>query len=189
MVKCKCCETTGAVTKVLPAYEAAGLGAPFTVILENAVKVVECKKCGTVLKTSIPDIKGLFHAVVFSRALEPRKMVGEEIRFMRKAMGWKSKDLAKQLGVSPEHFSRYENGGKTMPESTEKLFRLYALLKTPDKSALEELDLSTLFDRIEIEAMWDPNKPLKFYFVRRSIPAEAANSNDEKWRKDRLKVA
>jgi len=186
-MKCKCSEGIGTKTKVLPAYEATGLGAPFKVILENAVKVEVCAKCDKTLGTFIPDMKGLFHAVVFSRALEPRKLNGQEIRFMRKAMGWKSKDLAKELGVSAEHFSRYENG-KTMPIGPEKLFRLYALLKTPDQSALRELDPSKIFDMIEIQSIWDPTKPLEFHFFRRKAPAEPVDGDEGKWRKD-LKAA
>ena len=189
MAHCTGCGRTGVTTKVLPAYKAVGLGAPFEVILEGAVKVDTCVACGATLGTYIPDMEGLFHAVVFSRALEPRKLTGAELRFMRKAMGWKAKDLAKHLGVTAEHLSRCENSSKVMAPATEKLFRLYALLKTPDKSALAELDLSAVFDFIEINATWDVTKPLVFHFVRRPVPAEPVNEGDEKWRKDTQKKA
>ena len=183
-MKCTHCGGGGVVISTLPTFEATGLGAPFKVILEHAVKVEACNKCGTKLGTFVPDMEGLFYAVVFARALEPRKLSGDEIRFMRKAMGWKAKDLATRLGVSPEHFSRCENNKKIMDKATEKLFRLYCLLKTPDKSALQELEVSNLFELIEIESMWDASKPLVFHFVRRSIGHEHVPENDEKWRKE-----
>ncbi|CAA9289971.1 MAG: hypothetical protein AVDCRST_MAG93-3817, partial [uncultured Chloroflexia bacterium] len=138
------CGGAGVETKIVPAYEAHGLGAPFRVVLEHAVKAQVCTGCGETLNTFVPDMRGLFHAVVFARALEPRKMSGAELRFMRKAMGWKAKAIAKHLGLSAEYLSRCEAGCKVMSEGTEKLFRLYSLLKTPDKSALKELDLSKL---------------------------------------------
>ena len=174
---------------MLPTYEAVGLGAPFRVVLEHAVKLETCVKCGAVQGTYIPDMDGLFHTVVFARALEPRKLTGAEVRFMRKAMGWKAKDLAKHLGISAEYLSRCGTGVKVMAPTTEKLFRIYALLRTPDRSALAELDLSKLFDIIEIEATWDASKPLEFYFLRRRVPAEQAHHSDGKWRKDHKAAA
>lgn len=189
MATCTNCGGASLVTKVVPSYEAVGLGAPFKVILEDAVKVTSCQQCGLTLGTYVPDMEGLFFAVVFTRALERQKLSGEELRFMRKAMGWKAKDLAKHLGVSAEHLSRCENNTKLMAPATEKLFRLYVLLKTPDKTALEELEMSALFDLIEIDAIWDSSKPLAFHFVRRSVVQEPVHDGGEKWRKDTLKAA
>jgi transcriptional regulator with XRE-family HTH domain len=184
MVKCTHCGGASSSQSIVAAYEADGLGAPFKVVLEHAVKVGKCAKCGNVLGTYIPDMKGLFHAVVFSRALEPRKLSGPEVRFMRKAMGWKAKDLAKHLGISAEYLSHCESGRKAMALTTEKLFRIYALLRTPDKAALGELDLSELFDLIKIETIWDAGKALVFHFVRRPIVIEPVTEGDEKWRKE-----
>jgi len=189
MVKCTHCGGTSISQSIVPAYEADGLGAPFRVVLEHAVKVETCTKCGNVLGTYIPDLKGLFHAVVFSRVLEPRKLTGPEVRFMRKAMGWKAKDIAKHLGISAEYLSHCENGRKAMALTTEKLFRIYALLRTPDKAALNELELSELFDLIQVDAIWDATKTLVFHFIRRPIVVEPVTEGDEKWRKDPLKKA
>lgn len=187
MSYCAGCKGNNIKTTMLPAYEATGLGAPFKVILEHAVKVDACEVCGAVQGTYIPDMPGLFHAVVFARALEPRKLTGAEIRFMRKAMGWKAKDLARHLSVTPEYLSRCESGAGTMSATTEKLFRIYAVLRTPDRSALKDVELSELFDLIEIEPIWDASNDLKLYFVRCSVAeaAERASESDEKWRKDK----
>lgn len=189
MAHCTSCNLASVETKIAPAYEASGLGAPFKVVLEHAVKLDVCTKCGATLGTYIPDMEGLFHAVVFSRALDPRKLTGAEMRFMRKAMGWKAKELAKHLGVSAEHLSRCEGGTKIMAPATEKLFRLYAVLRTPDKAALNELDLSEVFNLIEVEAIWDASKPLEFHFVRRPMLTERVSEDGGKWRKDELKAA
>lgn len=190
MVKCTHCGGTDISQSVVPAYEADGLGAPFRVVLEHAVKVGTCRKCGNVAGTYIPDMKGLLHAVVFSRALEPRKLTGPEIKFMRKAMGWKAKDLAKELGISAEYLSRCENSQKLMSLTTEKLFRLYSILRTPDRTALQELEpLSEIFSLIKVDAMWDVTKTLVFHFVRRPIVVEPVTEGDEKWRKDPIKKA
>lgn len=189
MVKCTHCGGTDISQSVVPAYEADGLGAPFRVVLEHAVKIDTCVKCGNVVGTYIPDMEGLLHAVVFSRALEPRKLGGPEVRFMRKAMGWKAKDLAKHLGITAEYLSRCENSQKVMSLGIEKLFRIYALLRTPDKAALKELNLSELFDLIQIDSLWDITKTLVFHFVRRPVVVEPVTEGDEKWRKDPVKKA
>lgn len=183
MAHCKSCGRVNATERIVPAYEAVGLGAPFKVILKCAVRVEVCPNCGQTLSTHIPDMEGLFHAVVFARALEPRALSGEEIRFMRKAMGWKAKELAKHLGISAEHLSRCEASVKCMQQPTEKLFRLYALLKTPDKSALDEVGKSELFELIQIKSVWDTTKILEFHFVRKGIADQPAANTDERWRR------
>jgi transcriptional regulator with XRE-family HTH domain len=104
---------------------------------------------------------------------------------MRKAMGWKAKGLARHLGVTAEHLSRCESSTKVMAGATEKLFRLYCLLKTPDKAALAELEMASLFDIIEIEQVWDVSKKLTFHFVRQHAVSEPVHEGDEKWRKDK----
>lgn len=182
MVKCPHCGGQGISEHIVSAYESNGLGTPFRVVLHHAVKAETCAKCGNVLGTYIPDLNGLLYAVTFSRALDSRKLVGEDVRFIRKAMGWKAKDLAKHLGISAEYLSRCENGQKMMSEGIEKLFRLYVLLKTPDTAALKELNLSELFELIKINVMWDVTNTLVFHFVRRRIE-EPVPEGTEKWRK------
>jgi transcriptional regulator with XRE-family HTH domain len=186
MTYCMSCGGAKVESKVVPVYEAEGLGAPFKVFLANAVKVETCGECGSVQGTYIPDMEGLLHAVVFERAIHSRKLTGEEIRFMRRSMGWKAKDLAKHLDMTPEHLSRCEAGARVMAPSTEKLFRIYVIVKTPDKAALAELDLTNLFDMIEIDATWDATASLAFCFHRRPVAAaEPCNDDDGggKWRK------
>jgi transcriptional regulator with XRE-family HTH domain len=190
MMKCKHCGGGADVLHgIAPEFEAGELGAPFKVILNHAVKTETCKKCGNLLRFYVPDMKGLCHAVAFSRALEPRRLTAAEIRFMRKAMGWKAKDLAHHLGIGAEYLSRCENGQKIMAPATEKLFRIFVLLQTPDRSALDELDLSKLFDLIKIDPVWDTSNSLTFHFVRRPIVEEPVTETDEKWRKEQLKAA
>lgn len=184
MVNCTSCGGAGVETKLVSTYDATGLGAPFKVILEGAVKVSVCTSCTAKLATYIPDMEGLFHAVVFARSLEPRKISGAEIKFMRKAMNWKAKEIAKHLGITAEYLSRCEAGDKVFSETTEKLFRVYALLRTPDKSALAEIDLTALFDLIKIDTLWDASKPLVFHFVRRPITQH--ETGDGKWRKEEM---
>ena len=43
---------------------------------------------------------------------------GAVLRYMRKALGWRAVDLAKQLGVQPETVSRWENDRQKVDRST-----------------------------------------------------------------------
>lgn len=184
MATCTQCQSTQLNNNKVAVYEATGLMAPFTVLLENAVTEQTCGACGAPSSIYVPDMEGLLHAVVFARACVSRKLSGQEIRFMRRAMGWKAKDLAKELGVSAEFLSRCENGSKVLGETTEKLFRIFAILKTPDKELLSDFDLSGLFDLIKVSPTWDAEKPLTLSFVRAPRREGRAANGNGRWVKD-----
>ncbi len=180
------CNEKGDVrTNTLAIYEATQLGAPFKIILENSVHV-KVDEEGNVIETTVPDLAGLIHAVVVARVTHERKLSGHELRFVRKAMGWKSKDLAKKLEMSAEHWSRCEAGDKVLSKTTEKLLRIYCVFKTPDKSAIKELGFGDdFFDMIKIATMWDSSEELIFRFVRRKLEISELDGDEGKWRPDK----
>jgi len=53
------------------------------------------------------------------------QLSGREIRFLRKHMGMKSKDFAKEIGVKPVTVSRWENGDSPPTEPLDRLIRLF----------------------------------------------------------------
>jgi len=177
-------------TRVIASYVADLLGAPFSVTLENSVREEFCASCGTKLRTVIPDVDGLLHAVAMARAIEPRKLSGAEIKFTRKAMGWKSKDVAKHLELCQEHLSRCEHGSRTLSPMAEKWFRLFVMVKLMDKSIKAKFDIEKLVD-MKIEPTWDPSEVLMFRFVyreadkneERAVPSGQA---DGKWQTELL---
>ena len=122
----------------LPNYDADILGAPFKVILVNGV--TEVIGSDGQVKVKVPNLSGLVRAVIKSRVLHPRKLQGADIRFIRRGLGLKAKTLAKQLDVTPEHFSRCEGATKTLSGSSEKIFRLLAFMASscPDPEAVLE---------------------------------------------------
>jgi DNA-binding transcriptional regulator YiaG len=72
----------------------------------------------------VPDINGLEAAVAVARATVPAKLSGKEIRFLRKALGLRATALAEFLDVTPETFSRWENGKETISNNPERILRL-----------------------------------------------------------------
>lgn len=118
-------------TDIVRKFEAKNLGAPFKVVLYDAVRQT-CDKNGKVLSTSIPNLRGLRREIALARCLHSRKLAPIELKFLRKAIGSKAVEIANLLGVSPEHLSRCEHGDRVLSTSAEKLFRVAVLNKRHD---------------------------------------------------------
>lgn len=179
-------ERTGSVPVVKAPYHVDTLGAPFKVVLHNGVTREIDQETGkeTVM---IKDTIGLINAVVRSRVCHPRKLSGEEIKFIRKAIGVRSKVLAEFLDMTPEHFSRCEAGAKVMSVQSEKQFRMTAYLasflenpsslfvrnapvataKPPKKVMKSAVAFFKWFQSLKIESVFDAEDELSFDFSRR----------------------
>jgi transcriptional regulator with XRE-family HTH domain len=121
------------------------LGVPFKIILANGVEEYVDKSSGKVV-TEIRDVAGLIAAIVQSRALHPRKLSGDDLKFIRSALCLKSHEVASALDLSPEHYSRCETGSKTL--SSEKFYRMYVFLGAifKDRGLKERLSKERLFE-------------------------------------------
>lgn len=129
-------------TDIVPEFEAKNLGAPFKILLHNAVSQT-CDKKGRVLSTSIPNLRDLRREIALARCLHPRKLSPIELKFLRKAIGSKAVEIANLLGISPEHLSRCEKGDRVLSTSAEKLFRVAVLNKRHDMIDLADKLIST----------------------------------------------
>ncbi len=170
-------------------YDATALlNAPFTVWLVNSAKAV-LDEAGALTDLVIPDPDGLNKAVAQSRVLHPHKLTGPDIKFLRSALGMKSKDLAAVLAVTPEHMSRSEAGDKVLSPQTEMLLRIYTFVKTlpftPKKRAAAEKvaeQVGDVFSSLSIKAAHPIEDKMVLYFERRSrIPVgELEHGDDDK---------
>lgn len=99
-------------------YDESGLN----VVLHGITQYV-CGSCGESY-ASIPNMQKL-HRVIGSLICEKRKALlkPEEIKFLRKDLHIKAKDLAQTLGVTPQTISRWENGKKEIGEPHDRLLR------------------------------------------------------------------
>lgn len=177
------------------------LGAPFKVFLSNGV-LTKFKK-GKAM-TEIDDLPGLIVSVVQSRALHPRKLSGEDLKFFRTALCKRSNEIAEALDLTPEHYSRCETGTKTLSSSTEKFYRMYSFLEAgcKDKAlqdappvecnseqAKEALDaFRQVFLNMKIHHIYPVGEELEFHFIRRARRASeccpASGDDDGKWQKE-----
>lgn len=106
-------------SEILPVHEENLMGIP--VVLKDAA-VVETDAAGDETVT-IPDMDALVAAIAAYRCLEPGKLAGAEIRFMRKALGLTQADFAETLEIDPATVSRCENDGQVLGGFAEKCLR------------------------------------------------------------------
>ncbi|HVZ27738.1 MAG TPA: hypothetical protein VG798_03700 [Rhizomicrobium sp.] len=143
MKTCAKCGATGTALQRnrLATYEDTVLDMPVTLV--NAVDKFVCTNCQHSLDV-VPNEKGLIAAVALCRVLMPRKLHGKEIRLLRKTMGLKSLDLAKQLAVAPETMSRWENGAEVIGSQAERQLRLLVAVKLQSDAPAIDHDLSDI---------------------------------------------
>lgn len=202
-----------AAVRVVPSYDVDTLGAPFKVTLIESVRLSVDPKTGKEM-VEIPDVVGLIAAVVRTRVIHPRKLNGDEIKFIRNALCIRAKVLAEFLDMSPEHLSRCEAGTKVMSPVSERMLRLFAYLATFYKDPEEliqrigsaepetkpnakddEFAKSFIkrFISLKIQTVFDPADELHFEFVRRARHPEAdgqpANDNNGEWSDAEIVVA
>jgi DNA-binding transcriptional regulator YiaG len=96
------------------------LGTSFSVMLVNSAW-----KVGKDLV--IPSQFALYKSLARFRVLDGRKLTGGDIAFLRKTLGFKGKDFASELDITPEYLSRCESGDKVLSSQIEKLLRLFVL--------------------------------------------------------------
>lgn len=107
--------------------DASFIGAPFKVRLVNGYEIKSDAVSGKT-SVSIVDLPGLIAAIVRSRVLLPKKLTADDLRFIRSALSFKSVEVAEILDVTPEHYSRCENGTRTLSPAQEKCYRMTAFL-------------------------------------------------------------
>jgi putative zinc finger/helix-turn-helix YgiT family protein len=94
------------------------------------IEVHRCPNCGE-HEAVIPKIEQLHRVIATTIARKAPRLAAEEIRFLRKYLGWSGGDFGEHMGVSPETVSRWENGSATMGATAERLLRLAALTREP----------------------------------------------------------
>jgi DNA-binding XRE family transcriptional regulator len=89
----------------------------------DAVSGLVCNKCGDVVRADVPDRPSLLAAIAVSRCKESLKLNGDEIRFLRKSMGFTASALAQKMKVSEETISRWENSHLAISSHAERILR------------------------------------------------------------------
>src|SRR5262245_6161626 len=101
MIACIQCGKPLKVSRENIKYDASGLPG---ITLEN-VEVRRCPVCGE-YEVVIPRLEEL-HALIASTIIQkPARLTGNEVRYLRKFLGWSGADFARMMGAQPETVSR-----------------------------------------------------------------------------------
>jgi DNA-binding transcriptional regulator YiaG len=119
MHRCRKCQ--GLMERSVRAEHTEDLGGVVVKVL-NAVQVLRCDKCKTEM-IAIPDLDGLARAAAISRALNPVRLSGREVKYMRRVLDLTQVKFAEAMELSAESVSRWENDARGVGGACEKLVR------------------------------------------------------------------
>ena len=123
-----CIQCSGKLTTKRENYRYAACGLPNVTLV--GVEVRRCAKCGE-HEVIIPRVEELHRFLAATVARQGSRLSKDEIRFLRKFLGYSGADFAKLISVTPETVSRWENGRERITPSTEKLIRMLVVYKQP----------------------------------------------------------
>jgi len=146
--------------RVLPRFEDKLMGIPI-VLLNSAIESEVDGEVGV----TVPDSEGLRAAVAVARVTIPDKLGGSEIRALRRALGMQARTLAEFLDVTPETFSRWENGKEAISRNAERLLRLRVFQSLRNQAQGVRAKSEDILD-IKLAPLRLANKPLLLAFQR-----------------------
>ncbi len=125
-MKCESCGARMKSGRENYRYTECGLD---TVTLMN-VEMRRCPECGE-YEVDIPRMEELLRLIAQEVASKGPRLIPQEIRFLRKYLGFSGVDFAATLDVTPETVSRWETGKKQMSPVAERALRLMVFVRDP----------------------------------------------------------
>jgi transcriptional regulator with XRE-family HTH domain len=126
------------------------------------VSQYKCKECGEVV-VEIPRINEL-HLLIGKNIVCRRELLtGQEVRYLRKEIGMKSKDMAAALSIEPETYSRWENGKQVSAPCHDKGLRMiYVMNASENLGKLLFQDFRSILHDIAAEKAPSKRKKIEF---------------------------
>ena len=94
-------------------------------VILQGIEVADCPKCGNE-DAIIPRMAKIHRAIARALTLSPSRLTGEQIRFLRKDLGFSGDQLGKYLHTDKTKISKWEGGEDRIGPSTDRLIRLLA---------------------------------------------------------------
>lgn len=122
----------------------------------------------------IPRINEL-HLLIGKHIVCKKELLsGEEVRFLRKELGMKSKDMAAALSMEPETYSRWENSKQDIAACHDKALRMMYVMSASEKvGKVLSRDFQSLLNGIAVGKASKEEKMVQF------TPAEWLSRQDE----------
>lgn len=144
-MKCSVCESTKTLKTVsIPSYKYRECGLENVIL--HGVKESRCEDCGESY-ISFGDMEKLHALIAGCLIKKSDNLIGKEIKFLRKFLGYSGSVFSQLVGYEPEHLSRVESGKASVQVTFDHLVRSLVARKFPDR----DYDLHDLF--IEGKAM------------------------------------
>jgi putative transcriptional regulator len=93
----------------------------------------KCKKCGD-KSVEIPCINELHLLIGKDIVCKKQLLIGAEVRFLRKEIGMKSKEMAAALSIEPETYSRWENDKRQVEACHDKSLRMIYVMNASEST-------------------------------------------------------
>lgn len=126
-----CSQCGGKMTTKPENYRYAASGLPNVTLV--GVDVRRCSRCGD-HEVVIPRIEELHRVLAAAVVRQASRLTKDELKFLRKYLGYSGVDFAKVIGVAAETVSRWENGKERIGPTTERLIRMLVVHSQPIKS-------------------------------------------------------
>ena len=94
-------------------------------VILQGIEVADCPKCGNE-DAIIPRMAKIHRAIARALTLSPSRLTGEQIRFLRKDLGFSGDQLGKYLHTDKTKISKWEGGEDRIGPSSDRLIRLLA---------------------------------------------------------------
>jgi len=122
----------------------------------------KCENCGEAY-VEIPRINEL-HLLIGSNIVCKRELLmGAEVRFLRKEIGMKSKDMAGALSISTEVYSRWENGKQVVGACHDKSLRMiYVMSESESIGRVLSKDIQSILNDIAVKKAPAKSKKVQF---------------------------
>jgi putative zinc finger/helix-turn-helix YgiT family protein len=117
-MKCLECRTPMKTRKESYPYDECGLK-HITLV---GVAVTRCPRCGE-YEISIPHVEELHRLLAKVLIEKSTRFTGDEVRFLRKSLGWSGTDFGRHMGVAGETVSRWENDAAPIGPQADRLLR------------------------------------------------------------------
>ena len=164
--------------RTIPRYEEADLGLPYPIILIDSAEEEIDPTTGDRIGVSVPDMEELVATVAVARALIPLRLDGQEVRFMRQAIGMTASAFAEALDLDKATFSRWENNKQTVGGWADKQVRFFVLTTLRDK--VPELSAQGK-DVVEMKVVDAPPNHWPIIELRRVPAHDGANDHNDVW--------
>jgi DNA-binding transcriptional regulator YiaG len=92
----------------------------------KGIELIRCEECGNE-DPLIPHANELMDLLAVAVILKPHRLIGEEVRFLRKHAEKTLEEFAKWIKVDKTTLSRWENDQQSIGEQSDQLIRLVAI--------------------------------------------------------------